>query len=189
MTEERNSSGAVPPSSRRGKAFFIFAIALIITLFTGGIAYGTQSVFGVNEKPSEGTVIDGIRTFNITVEQWAFHPAVIKVNPGEKIRFYVKSNDVFHGFAVNELKVNYSIPSDKTVQINTVVPAEAKDQIYSMYCSVFCGIGHPYFKGQIIVGNPNNLIGFEKIMPYASTLVMVVIFAVALVMEKKRKAK
>ena len=162
--------------------------ALVIALFTGGIAYETQTVLGVGEKPAEGIIVDGVRTFNITVEQWAFTPVALKVNPGENVTFYITSKDVWHGFSINELNINLTVPGGKTVQTQAVIPAGTKDQILTMYCSVFCGLGHPYIKGQIIVGNPRLLfgIGLGRMMPYAATLAMVVVFAVAVVIEGRR---
>jgi len=188
LTEQDKFGAAYSTSVYRPKSFYLAATALIIAIFTGVIVYGVQTVLGGNVKPDEGIVVDGVRTFNITEEQWAFQPAAFKVNPGEKVRFYVTSKDVWHGFAINELKINLTVPGGKTVQINAVVPEDATGQIYTMYCSVFCGIGHPYFKGQIIVGNPKLLfgIGLAKLMPYAATLTLVVIFAVAVVMERRR---
>lgn len=189
MPEDPKAEAAESIPAGRGKGFFVAMAGLVVVLFTAAIIFGTQLVLGGNASPDEGTIIDGVRTFNVTAEQWSFQPSSLKVYPGEKVRFYLTSRDVWHGFAVNELNINLTVTNKKTVQINTIIPADAKGGIYTMYCSVFCGIGHPYLKGQIIVGSPELLfgIGVGKLMPLAATLVMIVIFVIAIAMERRKQ--
>ena len=170
------------PVKKRG-AFFIFFTLAIVAGFTGLIAFGVQTIIGGNEKPAEGTLVNGVRTFNITVKEWEYDPPVLKVNPGETVRFIITSKDVWHGFAVNELNLNLTIPSEKTVGKDVVIPADAANKVYTSYCSVFCGLGHPYLKGKIIVGNPKLFlgIGVGKTLPYAATVVLAGIFTAVLV--------
>jgi len=106
------------------------------------------------------------------------------VNPGEMVKFNIKSMDVWHGFAVNELGINLAIPGGKTVTSEVTIPADMKDGIYTMYCSVFCGLGHPYLKGQVIVGNPKLFlgVGIGRALPYFATMAMAIVFAAAVVM-------
>jgi heme/copper-type cytochrome/quinol oxidase subunit 2 len=175
----------IPGSRRR---LFIVATVLLALLLTVLIAFGVQTVIGTNAKPAEGTMVDGVRTFNITVQQWSYKPAVIKVNPGDKVRFNITSLDMWHGFAINELNVNLTIPGEKTVTKDVDISSNMSPGVYTMYCSVFCGLGHPYLKGKMIVGNPKLFlgIGVDRAMPYLATIGMVSVFAAAIIIERKR---
>lgn len=172
--------------SHVGGALLIALTALIVTLFTGGIAYGVQSLIGgAREEVVEGVLVDGVREFRISASQWYFGPGSIKVNPGETVRFVVTSVDITHGFAINEMDVNLPLAPSGEVAREVVIPADIPEGTYTMYCSIFCGIGHPYMKGSIIVGDPG--VGMGGILPYAATLVMGGIFAVFIVIGRHKK--
>lgn len=166
----------------------IVVTASIIALFTGSIAYGVQTIIGGNEKPAEGMLMDGVREFNISVQQWFYDPAIVKVNPGDKVKFIVTSKDVYHGFAINEFNIDMAVPPGKTMTSEAVIPSDIADGSYTVYCSVFCGLGHPYLKGKMIVGDPKLFlgIGLGRTLPYIATLAMTAIFAIAVVIGGRR---
>jgi cytochrome c oxidase subunit 2 len=132
----------------------------------------------------EGVLVDGVRTFDISAEQWSFGPTALKVEPGDKVRFTVTSDDIMHGFSINELGINLALSPDVGVVHDGVIPLDMSDGTYTMYCSIFCGIGHPYMKGSIIIGEP----GFEmgKILPYIATTIMAGMFATFVVIGRRR---
>ena len=177
-TGEKKPSEASPAS--KGKASFIALTVLIVVLFTGAIAFGVQAMLGAGQEPNTGVLVDGaVREFHINVKEWSYEPAVIKVNPGEKVKFIVSSADVWHGFAINELGVNEAIPGGQTVTKEVVIPRDVTDRVYTMYCSVFCGLGHPYLKGRLIIGEPKLFlgIGLGRSLPYMATMAMAAVFA------------
>ena len=189
MTEEEKNPQEVPQKQKRshaGGAVLIVIIAFIITLLTGGIAYGVQSVIGsAGSKVDEGVLVDGVKEFRILAPQWYFEPSVIKVNPGDTVRFIVTSGDIMHGFAINELGVNLPLsPGVEVSQEEVVIPPDIAEGTYTMYCSIFCGIGHPYMKGSVIVGTA----GFEvgRILPYIATVVMAGMFATFIIIGRRR---
>ncbi len=189
MTEKETSPHKAPPTHSRfplGIASIILITAFIMAIFTGGIAYGTQGLIG--GEPDEGVMVDGVREFNITVSQWSITPAVIRVNPGEKVRFIVTSTDIKHGFAINELGINLSLETEVALAHETIVPIDIASGIYTMYCSVFCGIGHPYMKGNIIIGNPTTLggINITQLLPYMGTAIMVGIVATSIILVRRK---
>ena len=179
MTEEKKNPQEVPKkeeSPRRGVALIIVITAIIITFFTGGIAYGVQSVIGsAGAKLDEGVLVDGVKEFRILAPQWYFEPSVLKVNPGDTVKFIVTSGDIMHGFAINELNVNLALSPGVEVAKKVVIPSDIADGTYTMYCSIFCGIGHPYMKGTIIIGERGFEIG--RILPYVATGIMAGMFA------------
>lgn len=191
MAESERNIVASSNRPLKGIRIYIAFIALVTVFSTALIAWGTQTIIGGNEQPAEGNVTDGVRVFHVSVKEWEFEPAVMKVYPGEKVRFIVYSDDVWHGFAINELNVNLTVPSEKTVSTEVSIPAEASGKIYTSYCSVFCGLGHPYLKGKIIVGNPELFmgVGIGKTLPYAATLVMAGILTIVIVIGKNKARK
>lgn len=189
MTEKENSPRKAPPTHSRfplGIASIILITALIMAIFTGGIAYGTQGLIG--GEPDEGVMVDGVREFNITVSQWSITSAVIKVNPGEKVRLIVTSTDIKHGFAINELGINMSLEPEVALTHETAVPIDIAPGVYTMYCSVFCGIGHPYMKGNIIIGDPSTFSGINitKLLPYLGTAIMAGIVATSIILVRRK---
>lgn len=153
------------------------ATALIVAVFTAGIAFGIMNVIR-GEKPETGQIVDGMVQFNITESQWSFSPAAIEVNPGDKVRFIITSQDMMHGFTVNELGINLGISPNQTITKEVTVPSDIKEGIYPVYCSVYCGIGHPYMKARIVVGNPALFlgIGWNGLFPYSVTFAAVLVF-------------
>ena len=180
MTKEEKKHQAVP-QKRSGfylRGTLLIAITvLIVTLFTGGIAYGIQSMV---TEAREGVLLEnGVREFRMSVQQWYYVTAVIRVSPGDTVRFIIESKDITHGFAINELGINRTIYADTKVMQEVVIPPDMPEDTYTMYCSVFCGMGHPILKGKIIVGYPRLFlgVGMDKILPYLATSVMAGMFA------------
>lgn len=188
MAEEEKEPKEVPNNRKRfyaGEAFPIIITAFIITLLTGGIAYGVQRVIGGGEgEVTEGVLVDGAREFRISALQWDFDPGVIRVNPGDRVRFVVTSRDIMHGFAINELNVNLPLSGGVEATQEVVIPPDIAEGTHTMYCSIFCGIGHPYMKGSVLIGERGFEIG--KILPYIATSVMVGIFATYITIGRRR---
>ncbi len=161
---------------RRGVASIIIITVIIMTLLTGVIAFGVQRVMGAGEaKMNEGVMVDGVREFNIKAPQWYFDPVVITVDPGDRVRFMVTSADIMHGFAINELGINLALSPETNVAQEVVIPADIAEGTYTMYCSIFCGIGHPYMKGTVVIGERGFEIG--RFLPYVATGIMLGMFA------------
>lgn len=113
------------------------------------VVYGPPGV----ESATDGGRRDGVREITIRVYAWGFSPRVVYVSPDETVRFSVLTEDIEHGFAINELGVNLQLRSGKEVrspEVKVNLPAGK----YAIHCSVFCGIGHPSMKAKLVVGNP-----------------------------------
>jgi len=167
-----------------GTARFI-AISMVIGIFfTAVIAYGVQSVMAAaSGKPSEGEMVNGVRQFALSARQWGYTPSVLMMNPGEKVSFTVTSQDIMHGFAINELGVNLALTPKVGIVRQVEIPPDIPEGTYTMYCSIFCGVGHPFMKGTLLIGEP----GFElgKLLPYFATLVMVGMFTTFVVIGRR----
>ena len=107
-----------------------------------------------SEESTAGTVgADGVREIALRAYAWGFDPKTVRVEPGETVRFVVESEDIGHGFAINELGVNVQLRAEKPTRTPPVKVAMAEGT-YTMHCSVFCGLGHPSMKGRLVVGDP-----------------------------------
>ncbi len=186
MTEEEKRVPEAPQKRRgvyTGGAMLIAITIVISILFTGGIAYGVQNMVGGGE-PVEGDLVDGVRKFELSAEQWGYSPAALKVDPGDRVRFIVTSQDIMHGFSINELGVNLALNPGVGIVREVEIPPDMPEGTYTMYCSIFCGIGHPYMKGNILIGEPGFEIG--KILPYVATTIMAGMFATFVVIGRRR---
>jgi len=112
-------------------------------------AYGLAGVI----PASDGITRDGVRQVAIHGHTWGFSPNVIRVAPGETVQFIVRSDDLQHGFSINELGLNLQLAPGRDMR-SPAVKVDLPEGIYPIHCSVFCGIGHPSMKARLVVGTP-----------------------------------
>ncbi len=95
----------------------------------------------------------GPREIAIRVYAWGMSPSVIAVRPGETVRFSVWTDDIMHGFAINELDLNLQLRAGQEAR-SPAVAVSLPEGTYTVHCSVFCGLGHPAMKARLVVGAP-----------------------------------
>ena len=88
------------------------------------------------------------KTFQITAKKYEFIPGTINVNQGDKVVLQVTAVDTEHGFGISALNIDQVLPQGKTVTIEFV--AEKKGE-FTIKCTKFCGWGHFFMKGKLIV--------------------------------------
>ena len=96
---------------------------------------------------------DGPREIPIRVYAWGFSPSVVRVKPGQTVRFVVTTDDIRHGFAINELHMNLQLLPGRKVR-SPAVAVDLPEGTYAIRCSTFCGLGHPSMKAKLVVGAP-----------------------------------
>ncbi len=109
---------------------------------------------------------------------WGFSPRMIRVDPRDAVRFAVASDDLRHGFAINELGVNLQLVPGRESRSPTVT-VDLPPGRYTIHCSIFCGLGHASMKAMLVVGDPGPPPG--QILPWlisAVSLGAVAAFAV-----------
>ena len=74
-------------------------------------AYGLAGVIPAGDDVTR----DGVRQVTIHGHAWGFSPNVIRVAPGETVQFIVRSEDLRHGFAINELGLNLQLAPGRDV--------------------------------------------------------------------------
>jgi cytochrome c oxidase subunit 2 len=84
----------------------------------------------------------------VTARQFEFEPRTITVHKGEPVRLAITSEDVDHGFAVDEFKINKRIKAGAKTVVEFTPDREGK---FRIYCSVVCGDGHDKMVGELVV--------------------------------------
>ena len=111
------------------------------------LAGGFLLLSGFLVRPRGGSEVD----VPLTVQKFAFSPARISVEAGDRVTFRIRSLDITHGFAVEGTGVNATVLPGREVRVS--IPAERAGKI-RYRCSVICGPLHPFMVGEI-VARPN----------------------------------
>jgi cytochrome c oxidase subunit 2 len=144
MVTERHGRG------RMARALGVTAAAV---LGLGALTVWAAHGLGGSIAAGDGVAQDGVRPIALRVHTWGFSPNVIRVARGETVQFVVWSEDLRHGFAINELRLNLPLVPGKGVR-SPAVTVDLPDGVYPIHCSVFCGLGHPSMKAKLVVGTP-----------------------------------
>jgi cytochrome c oxidase subunit 2 len=92
-------------------------------------------------------------THQVTVvaDQFAFEPAVLRVNRGDRVLLTLQATDVVHGFYLDGYGIETRFEPGISQQVEFVADRVGK---YRYRCSVSCGTLHPFMIGELVVG-PN----------------------------------
>lgn len=80
--------------------------------------------------------VETTRIVEVKASKFNFSPDPIMVKKGERVRLVVTSTDVDHGLAIDEFKVNLSIPASKTETVEFVAD---KKGTFRVYCDLWQG--------------------------------------------------
>lgn len=116
------------------------AVTLAVFLATAVYTYYLGALSFEDSRPT--------REFNIIVKQFEFQPSVIRVKLGERVVVHLTSIDVPHGFGISEFGINVQILPNETTTVSFVADRQGT---FTIFCTVFCGTGHPNHKGTLIV--------------------------------------
>jgi heme/copper-type cytochrome/quinol oxidase subunit 2 len=156
-------------------------VAIISLLLLTGAAAGVLCGRFGQAAPQE-------RYVSITAHKYAYDPAVVHVNKGDRIHLSLASKDVMHGFFLEGYDLDAQLPpGDFNFRVRR--PSESKefestDEVvfvashtgkFRFRCSNTCGYMHPFMQGELIV-DPNYLYSASVGMAVALALGMVVSF-------------
>lgn len=106
-----------------------------------------EKILGVNT--GSGTQGSGeLREFTVTARRFSFNPDPIEVNIGDTVRITITSQDVAHGFALDEFGVNAFLRPGIASSVEFVADRAGT---FRFYCTVPCGSGHSGMLGRLIV--------------------------------------
>jgi len=96
----------------------------------------------------------GDKLLRIEASQYAFTPAEIQVNPGDRVTVELVSTDVVHGLYIDGYDLSVEADPGQSSRLEFIAD---KGGSYRMRCNVTCGAMHPFMIGKIQVGR-NNLL-------------------------------
>lgn len=88
---------------------------------------------------------------NVTVHRYVYEPGSnvsINVSLGDEIVLHLTSTDVTHGFAITEYGIHVEVAPGQTTDVRFKADRPGD---FTIYCTVFCGSGHPQHKGTLHV--------------------------------------
>ena len=89
------------------------------------------------------------RFFHVDAESFAYSPAVLTVNPGDRVTIELASTDVVHGLYVDGYDLNIVADPGQPAKLTFIAD---KSGTFRLRCSVACGALHPFMLGKLKVG-------------------------------------
>lgn len=96
-----------------------------------------------------GTIKPVERTFQIEASRFAYSPAVLSVNPGDRVTIELLSTDVVHGLSIDGYKLGTTSDPGQTARLTFVADRQGS---FRFRCTVTCGNLHPFMIGKLQVG-------------------------------------
>jgi heme/copper-type cytochrome/quinol oxidase subunit 2 len=97
-----------------------------------------------------------VKQIKMTVENWKWTPAVIRVPVGTRVKLSILSYDATHRFDLKALGIKQNLPEDKTTKLEFVADTVGE---YKWKCGRPCGNGCPKMRGKLIVEAPEGTEG------------------------------
>jgi len=109
--------------------------------------------------PVRGAV-DQAREIEVVARRFAFEPAVIEVERGERVRLVLHSEDVTHGLEIDGYGVKVEIPrGGERVSVEFVAE---RSGTFRFRCTEYCGSGHRRMRGELVVRAGADRAGEER---------------------------
>ena len=90
------------------------------------------------------------KTIEMTAEKYDFTPPEIRIKAGTLVKLVISSNDRKHGIEIKRYGIKQEIPAKEEGAVTVEFYAREKGE-YKFKCSEFCGLGHLWMGGRIIV--------------------------------------
>lgn len=89
------------------------------------------------------------RTVRILASSFEYTPAIIRVEPGDRVTLELVSTDVVHGLYLDGYDLRVSADPGQTARLSFVAN---RTGTFRIRCSVTCGPLHPFMIGKLVVG-------------------------------------
>jgi heme/copper-type cytochrome/quinol oxidase subunit 2 len=89
------------------------------------------------------------RTFRIEASRFEYSPAILQVNPGDKVTIELIAIDVVHGLSIDGYNLETTADPGKTARVTFVADQSGS---FRFHCTVTCGNMHPFMTGKLEVG-------------------------------------
>lgn len=94
------------------------------------------------------------RTFHIQAKQFEYSPAILKVNPGDRVTIEFSAIDVVHGLSIDGYNLSVASDPGQTARVTFIADQSG---LFRFRCTMTCGNMHPFMVGKLQVG-PNILL-------------------------------
>ena len=92
-----------------------------------------------------------VRNLRITARDFAFAPATIEVNRGDRVTIELASTDYVHGLHIEGYDVDLTADPGQPATVTFIAD---RSGTFRVRCSVPCGPLHPFMAGRLQVGPP-----------------------------------
>lgn len=89
------------------------------------------------------------REFHIQASRFQYVPAIMKVNPGDRVTIDLAATDVVHGLSIDGYDLEITADPGQTAQLSFIANQPGA---FRFRCSVTCGNLHPFMMGKLYVG-------------------------------------
>jgi heme/copper-type cytochrome/quinol oxidase subunit 2 len=89
------------------------------------------------------------RTFHIEASRFEYNPAVLTVNPGDRVTIELSATDVAHGLSIDGYNLATTADPGQTARLTFVADRQGS---FRFRCTVTCGNLHPFMIGKLEVG-------------------------------------
>lgn len=89
------------------------------------------------------------RHFRIEASSFAYAPATLRVNRGDRVTIDLASTDVVHGLYIDDYGLEVVSEPGQTQRLSFIADRQGS---FRMRCSVTCGAMHPFMIGKLHVG-------------------------------------
>lgn len=116
------------------------ALILAVTFFLGA----TLHLLAQENAPAAGAQNE----IQVTARKYEFQPNVIRVRQGDHVKLVITARDHDHGFKLKAYNINQHLKKGVPTTIEFTADRVGT---FPFQCSVFCGLGHPHMKGELVV--------------------------------------
>ncbi|MCJ7512301.1 MAG: cupredoxin domain-containing protein [Anaerolineales bacterium] len=123
-------------------------------LISGALASLALAGVAVVSLPPTPVRSGGVaRNVRVEASAYAFTPAMIKVNPGDRVTIELASADTVHGLHIEGYDINLTADPGQPASVSFVAD---RPGTFRIHCSVPCGPLHAFMAGRLRVGPPLN---------------------------------
>lgn len=87
--------------------------------------------------------------FHIEASRFEYSPAVLSVNPGDKVTIELVSTDVVHGLAIDGYDLSTTADPGQAARLTFTADRQGS---FRFRCTATCGNLHPFMIGKLQVG-------------------------------------
>jgi heme/copper-type cytochrome/quinol oxidase subunit 2 len=99
--------------------------------------------------PNRAAAAPSTRLFRVEAGGFAYAPAIVRVNAGDRVTLEVAATDVVHGLYIDGYDLSITAEPGQTARLTFTA---ARPGVFRLRCSVTCGPLHPFMIGKLYVG-------------------------------------